>query len=129
MLKKLWVLFRKEPFLASLQYRLHEHVFLSYSEPKGLCMCYMDKTICVPYNNAAVILELYIALHISLEVGSFLFNFLRSQDLKATLHQSVNINTGRLQVSSSLCFKYRHGEHSDFPCPLNVEQKEWWGSS
>lgn len=36
----------------------------------------------------------------SLEVGSFLFNFLHSQDLKATLHQSVNISTGRLQASS-----------------------------
>lgn len=64
-------------------------------------MCYMDKTICVPYNNAAVILDLYIVLYVSLEVGSFLFNFLHSQDLKATLHQSVNTSTGRLQASSS----------------------------
>ena len=74
MLKKLctvWVPFRKEPFLASLQYLLHDHVLFSYSELKGLCVCYMDKTICVPCNNAAVILELCIALYIFLEVGTF----------------------------------------------------------
>lgn len=107
MLKKLHtvlITFRKEPFLASLQYLLHGHVFLSYSELKDLFMCYMNKTVCVPYNNAAMILELCIALYVSLEVDSFLFNCLHSQDLKSTLRQSVNISTGRLQASS----KYSH---------------------
>lgn len=56
-----WVPFRNETSLQSL---LHDHVFLSFPELKGLCMCYMDKTIPVPYNNAAVILKLCIALYI-----------------------------------------------------------------
>lgn len=52
------------------------------------------------YNNVAEIWELCIALYISLDVGHFLLNFLHSQDLKAALQQSVNINTGRLQANS-----------------------------
>lgn len=55
----------------------------------------------MPSNNAAVILELWITLCVSLEVSSFLFNCVCSQDLKATLHQSVNISTGRFQATSS----------------------------